>query len=148
MASKNAPIEIHSDYLGCVYENKRFKTKVREVVMAVRSIRRRFDAIVFTGSSGAAMAYPVSFITGIPLLHVRKDKGHCWSALEGAVYAKRILFIDDFVDSGATLRRVRSCVKGKIVGVILYSSKERMFNEPKWVRELAGLDRTGPVVRL
>ena len=73
MASINSKIE--SVYLHTIYEPNRFKKTVDNTIKAINSLNKekKINAIAFTGTSGAALAYPVSYATGIPLLCVRKS---------------------------------------------------------------------------
>ena len=77
-----------------------------------------FDAIAFTGVSGAALAFILSYELKIPLICVRRDEndGHhakvpqmmlpYSTILEGALDAKRYLIVDDFIEQGNTIRRI------------------------------------------
>lgn len=107
-----APLKsVVADYLGCVYEPREFKRTVKQTVKLLKDLRRRkstrFDAIAFRGSSGAALAFPVSAITGIPLIHVRKDDGnHAVYPVEGTLCAENYVILDDFVSSGETVETI------------------------------------------
>jgi hypothetical protein len=63
--------------------------------------------IVCTGSSGQAVAWPVSYKLGIPVCVVRKEgeKSHA-GRITGEGYLGAYIVIDDLIDSGATLERV------------------------------------------
>ncbi len=101
--------EIQTDYLGKVY-GKEFLTLVPKVVKKLRAIKRKhpFDAIAFTGSSGAALAYPLSYLMKMPLIHVRKDDDSHYSSglIEGTISSKRYVIVDDFIESGNTIKRI------------------------------------------
>lgn len=121
--------KIQTDYLGKVY-GKEFLKLVPRTVKKVRAIRRRhpFDAIAFTGSSGAALAYPLSYLLKVPLIHVRKGSSHySGGKIEGTISSKRYLIIDDFIETGASIRRVIKAVDSELdgakpVAICLYSS--------------------------
>lgn len=105
---------IRTDYLGKVYEVKTFVDIVDNTVRVLKKFRKTtpFDAIAFTGTSGAAVAYPLSYRMKLPLLCVRKptENSHYVSSgngeIEGYIDTKRYLIIDDFTCSGDTIRRI------------------------------------------
>jgi len=101
--------KVHSDYLHQVYRVKLFVKLVNRVAAAIKKYRKShpFEAIAFTGTSGAALAYPVSAKLGIPLLCIRKgNNNHFKNPVEGYVGAKSYAIIDDFIDTGDTLRKI------------------------------------------
>lgn len=96
----------------------------------IKKFRRKvkFDAIAFTGSSGAALAYPLSYILGLPLICVRKSPkdSHFGLRLEGYVSASRYIIVDDFIESGRTINKIQRAIKSKneaasCVGIYLYN---------------------------
>ena len=141
-ASKNKPApikhKIRTDYLEEVYSKKYLKV-LPQAVKEVRRLRRElgFDAIAFTGSSGAALAFPLSFQLQIPLIHVRKGSSHYYGgAIEGTVSSKKYLIVDDFIESGSTIKRIIRKIKSVLkeqaqpVGIYLYvnSNREDVFS--------------------
>lgn len=67
------------------------------------------DAIAFTGSSGAAIAFPLAAKYRLPLIMVRKDheKSHGYKVdcnYSGVI--KNYIIVDDFVATGASVRRI------------------------------------------
>ena len=54
--------EIQTDYLGKIYRVNDFVKVVNKAARSIQTFRRKnpFDAIAFTGTSGAALAYPLS----------------------------------------------------------------------------------------
>lgn len=102
---------IISEYLHNVLDARDLKRVVADTVRAVESLRKKnkkIRAIAFTGVSGAAVAFPVAAITGIDLICVRKkrDSSHSCLSVEGAVNVDEIVVIDDFMSSGATLKKI------------------------------------------
>lgn len=77
--------------------------------------KHNFTALLYTGQSGAAYAWPLSLATGIPVACLRKKDEHSHSGrngeIEGAVgdcaldIRARYCFVDDFIGSGNSLRR-------------------------------------------
>ena len=94
-----------------------------------------FDAVAFTGSSGACIAFVLAYETNIPLLYVRKprEKSH-GNNLESNLRTsiKKYLIVDDFIDSGDTVRNMvkrinRACTAKSMnppepVGVFLFDT--------------------------
>lgn len=122
--------KINTKYLNKIYETKKFKITVNKVVREIRKIHKKtkINAIAFTGSSGAALAYPVSYITGIPLLCIRKSTkdNHYRNRLEGHVNPKNYIIIDDIIATGRTVKSIRKAIakespKSKLLNVVLYN---------------------------
>jgi adenine/guanine phosphoribosyltransferase-like PRPP-binding protein len=122
-------VKIQTSYLSRVYEVDTFTKVVNRAIKALKAYQKKhaFDAIAFTGTSGAALAYPLSYKLGIPLICIRKrpSDSHSYMTLEGCVSAKRYVIVDDLIQSGATMRRIQKHVKlkmpdAKLVGILLY----------------------------
>lgn len=108
---------------------------IRMCVEALSSVE--FDAIAFSGISGALIASVVAYKMNKEIIVVRKNGGndgsHSAKYVEGYVRAgQRVVIIDDLICTGATMRNI---VKGlnqffpskqyEIVGVILYDETRR-----------------------
>lgn len=130
-------VDIHSDYLSKVFNPTSLK------ILADRCIERcvaimlsnPFDAIAFTGISGASMAYILSYNLGVPLICVRKKNddshytrshyGHIKGRLEGNITAKSYLIVDDWIESGDTVKRIGATIRefnpqAKCAGMLAY----------------------------
>lgn len=120
---------IKTNYLNSVYEPERFKETVKSTVKRIRQFIKkngRFDAIAFTGTSGAALAYIVANKLNVGLICVRKgDNSHYRGKVEGMRNANQYIIIDDFIDSGKTIKTIIGSVKkfspgAKCLGIFLY----------------------------
>jgi len=119
---------IHTDYLEDIYKVNRYQQSIFKLVQAIRKFdtKHTFDAIAFTGTSGAAAAYPLSFILHKPLICIRKDrKNHMGDNYEGAAGIKNYIIVDDFIDSGTTISNVLNItqarnVNAKPLAIFLY----------------------------
>lgn len=114
---------------------------------ASRAIRDlRFDAIAFSGMSGALVAPAVAMALQKPMILARKstDDSHAGrGVVEGALEANTYIIIDDFMSSGDTIRRIHDSVTAaaathhihphKIicVGIYLYRYNELYTAENK-----------------
>jgi adenine/guanine phosphoribosyltransferase-like PRPP-binding protein len=123
-------LTIQTNYLHKVYRTDQFVKTVKLAATRIRKFRRKvkFEAIAFTGSSGAALAYPISFLLGIPLICVRKNAkdNHSGLKLEGAVSAASYIIVDDFIESGKTINKINRTIrlrndKSNCVGIYLYN---------------------------
>jgi adenine/guanine phosphoribosyltransferase-like PRPP-binding protein len=122
-------MRLTSPYLEEVYDPVTFKKLVAKTAKKVKEIKRKFPFthIAFRGSSGAAMAFPVSVATGIPLVHVRKlrEKSH-GCPIEGRGTCNRYVILDDFICSGETVNAIANKLeKACCVGIITYLSDRR-----------------------
>lgn len=110
-------MKFSSLYLDPVFDNPaEYKKFVRQVARRVKRLQAHygFDAIAFTGASGSAMAYPISMLTGIPLLYIRKtDENSHGIPIEGSrhVDVTKFAIIDDLVASGSTVTRIAEKLK-------------------------------------
>lgn len=124
---------IHTSYLGRVYNVSEFAKIVEHAIMLAKQAMRetRYDTIAFTGTSGAAVSYILSNELAVPLLCVRKpnDGSHFQNGangrLEGNIAASRYLIVDDFICGGNTIRDIQEEIKNHIpkaecVGFLLY----------------------------
>lgn len=121
-----------SGYLEDIYDTIRYKKKVDDTIKVVLDLKKKlkFDVILFRGSSGAAIAYPISYLTGTRVFHIRKDgESDHGTGVEGVGVVKKFIIIDDFISSGTTIQKVFEKFyqyvgpheKPKCVGIVLYS---------------------------
>lgn len=128
---------IRTDYLSSVFDPSKFRHTVKRALTLGKQAmeREQFDSLAFTGNSGAALSYILAAELGVSLICLRKktDNSHFvlgGSLLEGNLKAKRYLFVDDFITSGDTFKRLVSHLKEKMpeakcVGLLLYDSTFR-----------------------
>jgi len=134
-------MNVFSHYLDNIYDPISFASAVNTAVEKITKFKARhsFNAIAFTGTSGAAIAYPLSYLLQIPLICVRKSirDNHFGRAtkshIEGVVNSKKYIIIDDCIASGKTIQRIRDAIKNhsieiedkvqpKLVGIYLYNN--------------------------
>lgn len=101
-----------------------------------------FDAIAFTGLSGALLASAVALRMKKLLYCVRKygENRHSTHEVEGPIGILRYIIIDDFIQTGATIRRIISQVRqhsdnqARLVGIWLYRD-ENLITSTKTLKE-------------
>jgi adenine/guanine phosphoribosyltransferase-like PRPP-binding protein len=134
-------MNIKTHYLESVFSPEELKKNVERIEDVLAEAKIEYDAIAFRGTSGAAVAFPLSFHTGKPLLHVRKSMGHSQRRVEGDFSAKKVIVVDDFSETGRTLGLIRKhireafarerCEVPECVAVVFYNvwTDTNCFNE-------------------
>lgn len=119
-----------SDYLGKIYCTSDFSKTINRLAAQIISFKKKhpIGAIAFTGTSGASVAYPLSYKLKIPLICIRKGRHHAYSNFEGRTDAKTYVIVDDFIESGRTILRIKKIVKtksdAKLIAIFLYNSNQ------------------------
>jgi hypothetical protein len=87
------------------YDATAFAGVVDNVIRNLRPID--FDVVVFRGFSGAVVGPVVALKMGKNWAFVRKhdDNSHSSSRIEGSIIGRYVI-VDDFIDSGATIRKI------------------------------------------
>lgn len=102
---------------------------VRQAAVELRPHRREFKFLVATGMSGVIVGSPLALRVNRPLVVIRKptDDSHQHSPVVNRNDAEGpYVIIDDFISSGATLRRIHTvmeeeCWFARYAGTYLYS---------------------------
>jgi adenine/guanine phosphoribosyltransferase-like PRPP-binding protein len=107
----------------------------KRIQFAVRALKgHQFDAIAFSGMSGALIGPPVAMRLGKTFLMVRKgsldESSHSPLSLEGDYAAKSYVILDDFSETGATVQRIK-----KEISAIMPAAKYVGFLAVKWITE-------------
>lgn len=126
MSAKASRIHPGTQYMGHALSPEKLATSVADVSRVLRAVRGAFDGLAFRGMSGAAIGFPVCAATGIPPIVVRSSKvsSHSTYAAEAVVDVSRYVIVDDFVDSGETLKAISDALApAACVGVVLYADK-------------------------
>src|ERR1700686_5496923 len=130
MKKKVNQVNISSDYLYPVFDPTQFPGTVNKMVTKIKSFQKKhkIDAIAFTGTSGSAVAYPLSYKLKIPLICIRKEKtNHTHYKYEGRYNASTYIIVDDFISTGATIKTIKKQVReisrqSKLLGIFLYNA--------------------------
>ncbi len=126
-------MSIHRPYVMSAYLYEPLKMDginpiVRRCVKRIKASGIEFDAIAFRGMSGAVIAPVLAAKLKKGLIAVRKsdENTHSYVKVEGLRDA-RYLIVDDFVDSGHTIKTIIKEIKewdngkGVCVGLLLYN---------------------------
>lgn len=98
-----------SYYLERLYNQELAISLIGSAVEYLKTIE--FDAIAFSGMSGALSAIPIAYKLNKPLILVRKKSDtpktrHSNCEVEGCNNARTYIIIDDFISSGATVKYI------------------------------------------
>lgn len=134
-------------YSRQAFDPKQIRKTLRELAKDVE-----FDTVVATGVSGLMAAPVLAQIhraRNINMVAVRKTTAGCHSSemVEGDMGSVGWVFVDDFISSGDTLRRVYEQVLltwpgTKFVGAVLYGDEE--FVSGRYLTRRYGLDQPIP----
>lgn len=122
-------------YFDSAIDERRART-VKTAVKFLKAKTKEFDAIAFSGMSGAVMAPILAYLLDKQLIIVRKDRGsehpdqasHSSAAVEYAGSLRtRVVIVDDFIASGKTVKRIIEKIRDRqlrteIVAVYCYHS--------------------------
>ena len=98
-----------SDYLGYNFSGKCLKKTIAKTIRMIKSSNIKFDAIAFTGISGALVAPSVATELEKQLIVVRKSLKYCHSMcmIEGCSKKNcRYIIIDDGISHGDTIKNI------------------------------------------
>lgn len=126
-------------YLERVFNPESFQLTIKSMVQNVSRVFEEtpFEALAFMGQSGAAIAYPLSYLLQMPLILVRKDDDSSHHVklrridrlryLEGEVHANTFLIVDDQIESGASILKIIERIRdynpnARCVGVMLFGN--------------------------
>ncbi len=130
METSNKPL-IASTYLTDCLTGNGLTNVINNIVNGIERSKIQFDAIAFSGMSGAIVAPSVAMILNKPMMMVRKhlNDTHSIRLIEG-IYQRdcRYIIVDDLVSTGSTIARIIFTIHKEIdlnnscVGVFLYNA--------------------------
>jgi adenine/guanine phosphoribosyltransferase-like PRPP-binding protein len=90
------------------------KSSARKVIRGMKNLivksNLKFDAIAYTGCSGALVAPTIAYLLNKHLIVVRKNEGaHSFNRVEGYVNKNEpinYIIIDDFIETGKTINTI------------------------------------------
>lgn len=130
-------------YLHRVFRPEDFQASVKCMLRKVSEVYEvmPFEALAFSGQSGAAIGYILAYTLQFPMILVRQDQDPCHHVklflndpirnpalryLEGEVDAASYLIVDDQIEKGRTVDLVVNRIQSynpsaRCAGVVLYS---------------------------
>ena len=108
VVSKHKPNYVGSMYLHKFTRTKNLRERVQLAVRALKDWDQHFDAIAFSGMSGALIAPCVALRMNKEMIMVRKPTAtgardsHSDHWIEGDIAARNYIIVDDFIESGRT----------------------------------------------
>lgn len=123
------PMTSCSSYLASIYNPKKLKWVIGRLARHIRAVHKAgpIDAIACRGSSGMAVAFPLSAMLGIPVVNIRKEKEDSHGKpVEGpdGVIVKRYVIVDDLIASGGTVRAIMDGLwSAKCAAIFLYQGR-------------------------
>jgi adenine/guanine phosphoribosyltransferase-like PRPP-binding protein len=132
--------EMKIEYLGAEYFKDLLERPNSVIVRVASAVRRNFPKctglITIDGISGTAIIVPVALKLKLPFCIVRRgNRSHSIHGMVGQIRPRmNMVFIDDFIDTGATIRLVNKKMKSKFgdeyqtIGAVLYgcNAKKRV----------------------
>jgi hypothetical protein len=123
-------------YGGHTYHLDDLGETVAETVNTLRNHQSKFDFIVVTGVSGILVGAPVAVALDIPIVVVRKpdDRAHDEQDVVNYAHAEgRWIFLDDFRQSGRTIKRVQERMGQRLRCGKKFSPPKEPLNPPVYV---------------
>lgn len=131
-----------SDYLTHIHKNQKGYVERACIDLA----ETQFDAIAFTGISGALMGPVIAYKLGKSMIPIRKttDAAHTLDRVEAPEEPCKYVIIDDQISSGATINRIMDGIETEYpdshhecIGIYTYN-KMYPYAEPdfkRWSKE-------------
>jgi hypothetical protein len=128
-----------TNYLRQVFDVGLFPIVVKKMSKAINEFRRSYpvEAIAFTGVSGSAMAFPISYELNLSLVCIRRHTDPCHfdgGSYEGMAGIKNYIIVDDMIDTGSTVRYIQEEVRNKspkaiCQGIFLFNDAGNLVSE-------------------
>lgn len=131
-------------YLESIYQSPlRYKQRIDRIAKRITALKKKksFGALAFRGTSGAALAYPLSAKLNIPIICVRKatEVSHGYSIEGTQRNIRKYVIIDDFMESGRTIKAIIAAIdkkkdcfdegRAECVGIIFYNVNPTAFQD-------------------
>jgi orotate phosphoribosyltransferase len=126
------PVTIfHSGYLSNIFNPDSLVRTVNRTNerLKIFRFRKKFDAIAFSGNSGAGICYPLSYMYKWPIICVRKEELSHGCDIEGTrAEIKKYVIVDDFINSGNTVKRIiDKLLPASCVGIYIYNEDKFLY---------------------
>ena len=114
---KHVPNFDSAGYMSRYINPESLLLAVSRALTAIENLEKNtgveIDAVAFRGCSGMMIGPLISVMSNKTMLMVRKpsEKAHSYMPVEGDRGARRYIIVDDFVDTGETVLKIRDAVK-------------------------------------
>jgi phosphoribosylpyrophosphate synthetase len=106
---------IQTDYLHSAFCPTEFQNKIDNAVEKISAFDKEneFQAIAFTGISGAAFAFPLAYLLNKTLICIRKANSsiHTKLNVEGHIDCTSYIIVDDFISTGSTITLIKTSIE-------------------------------------
>lgn len=125
-------------YLDLYLKGTKIRKEVQDFKKALPKSGFKFSHIAVTGISGILIGSAVAAEMGMHLIVLRKtvETTHSDELIEGLPYNKKVLLLDDFMETGTTIENLYESIndvsKNKVVGTYFYKSSrgfEKSFSK-------------------
>lgn len=133
-------MSVTTSYLWRIFDKSELESIIKDAKKRLNNIE--FDAFAFCGMSGALIGPILAREMNKQFILIRKEKDNCHSKLayEGCSDAKRVMIVDDLIETGTTLIRIVEIVENhigaEVVGCYLYSNNYHVNpNSPRLIEK-------------
>jgi orotate phosphoribosyltransferase len=110
------PLMFYSSYGWTSLSPRKMAERMQQATEDIIALKKKlnFQALAFTGSSGAAIAFIVGMAAQIPIIYVRKkNESHHGNRIESNTQAPicSYLIVDDFTATGETVRSIYNAIQ-------------------------------------
>ena len=129
----------HCAYMSAALRRKEIDESVEKCVTVLE--KKRFDTIAFRGLSGMLIGPIVAHWLGKEVIVIRKNSdNHSNHTVEGHLAAKKYVVLDDFIQTGETVREIINRVKefssvAEVAGGVFYSQYDTPWYTAKTLKE-------------
>jgi len=122
MADDNSIHFSSANYIRRAIHPGEFKTTLRGLARAIKTLTPDVEGIAFRGASGSLVAMPLCvLLKKMPMMIRKQDGNHSGSIMEGG-HCSNFVIVDDLVDTGSTVRVILDSI-AQIYGGHYYECK-------------------------
>lgn len=103
--------QFYNGYSEVMFSSQKYRNVMAKLVRTLPAFMDQVDTrtIVVTGKSGMAIAFALQLFLDVDIVVIRKGESSHGDHIEGnGTYFDRYIFLDDFISSAGTYRRVKA----------------------------------------